>query len=339
MRAVSLRRMRSLRLGLIPFLVLAALALSACGSTTHRLTFHQANGAQCHTLDPPQLGECVAQHFGFHQRATVPLGIVGGRPCEDWSQWQGAEPSTAGLACVMIQSNYGLHLERTVYSQVHDALGHHVLCGLYTFQEGNSGSAEEQVAARIYRGTGCTLGINADAEISAAYPHACDYMRAAGADHLLAELYGSPGMLPPIHCPGWIWPAEWGISAPYPFHGYPSTAIKMWQWCGTCGVDRDRDRGLIALAAPPAPPSHHQLEHLIAVHVGILRGLERQRDHTRKELRRERCDVRRHRHQHLGPVCRATFKHGDQVSAHGRREDRIIARLAREAHVPNPLTN
>jgi hypothetical protein len=319
-----------------------ALTLSGCGSAHHTLTFHQASGPPCHTLDPPQSGECIAQHFGFqhHNVDAIPLSGGGGAACQDWSQWQGAEPSTAGIACVIIQSNYGLHLEPTVWSQIHDAHAHHILCGLYTFMEGNSGGAEEAVANSVYRRSGCTLGENADAEINAAYFHACEYMRAAVAHHVLAELYGAPGMLPPIHCVGWIWPAEWGISAPYPFHGYPSTAIKMWQWCGTCGVDRDRDRGLIALARPPAPPpSPGQLRHLLVVHVAVLRGLERELVSTRAQLVAKRCAVRRHRHEHLGPVCRAKFRHGDQVSAHGRREDRIIARLAREAHVPNPLTH
>lgn len=315
----------------------AATGFTGCGGAAHhpqqhRLTFPQPTGAPCHPRNPPALGECVRQHFGITKptRPTLTRPGAHGTLCEDWSQWQGSFPSTGGLACVIIQSNYGLHVEPTVWSQVRDAHEHGVACGLYTFGEGNAGSAEARLAVSIYHRTPCTLGVTFDAEIGAAYSHACAYTAEARRLGVLALLYTAPGLWPGGRCDGYLWPAEWGVSGPYPFGGYPTSAIKLWQFCGTCGVDLDRDRGLIAIGHPESPAERH------AKKVKRLHALYRARERDRADIRAlhrvlasHHCFVARH-HRPKGGRC-AKWKHrGDQAHRSGARHNREINQLHRE---------
>jgi hypothetical protein len=104
----------------------------------------------------------------------------------------------------------------------------------------------------------------ADAEVPGAYQQACPYTaRARSLGVHVYGVYSSPGLWPGYRCAGYVWPAEWGGGAAYPLPGYPSSAIKVRQWCGTCRlagfsgeVDRDEDRGVLALSR--AAPSKAQ---------------------------------------------------------------------------------
>lgn len=265
------------RLALTIFALLVAL-LAGCGSSpqkTHTASprFEQPSGKTCQPRQPPSAGECIAQHFGIHTPPTKSLGApltVSPGECADFSQWQGYSPNLTGLRCVIIQATYGLHIEPSVYSQIADANEHHVPWGAYGFMEGDSGTAEARLAVSVTNGRGRTLGVWADAEIGAAYPQACSFV--AGAHAAGAHIYGlfaAPGMWPGGRCSGWLWPSEWRVPAAYPFAGYPSSSIKLWQDCGGCryGADRDVDEGLIALGHPhpkPRPLSPTEKRQLIA---------------------------------------------------------------------------
>ena len=210
-----------------------------------------AHAAGCTHRNPPSSGECVAQHFGVGLTAPAPT-VSAGPLCEDWSVWQGYSPSTAGLRCVIIQSNYGQTREPSVSSQMADARRHHIPFGCYTFMDGSSGAAQARTANHFCpTSSGRTLGLWADAEVNGAYGQACRYT--AQAAHLahLYGLYTAPGLWPGGRCQGLLWPAEWGAAYAYPFGGYPWSAVRLWQTCGTCGTDLDKPLGIIAL-------SHHK---------------------------------------------------------------------------------
>lgn len=276
------------------------------------LTFSEPSASPCHTRVPPSAGECVAQRYGFHAPTatspSAPLTVSHG-DCADLSQWQGYAPNLTGLRCVIIQASYGLNEEPSLYSQIRDANEHHVPWGAYAFLEGNSGAAEARLAAQLTSGHGRTLGVWADAEIGAAYSHACEFTGETRA--LKVHIYGlfaAPGMWPGGRCDGWLWPSEWDVPAVYAFAGYPSSAIKLWQDCGSCSrygvkTDRDVDEGLLALArSKPKPPTKAQLH----------RQLER--DYTlRRELRGliSKHECRTHIHRRPCPVW---FRQGTAVN-------------------------
>lgn len=224
---------------------LAALFVAGCGTTSHP----RAVAPECHPRTPPAAGECIATHFGIHRPTAVGLGAE----CADISVYQGYRPNLSGLRCVIIQSNYGLHQAPALYSQIRDANEHHIPWGAYTFMEGYAGNSEADLAVRLTDGHNRTLGVWGDAEINAAYSQACRYADTAKAAAFIAGIYSSPGIYGGGHCQGYLWPAEWGRSTPYPFAGYPSSAIKLHQFCGTCHwngveIDLDRDYGVIALS-------------------------------------------------------------------------------------------
>lgn len=303
--------MRRLALLLLPLLLVAV----GCGGspsppTPHSAattTFAEPSAPACHPRVPPSAGECVAQHFGLHVPASsvgAPLTVSRGE-CADISQWQGYTPNLTGLRCVIIQASYGLNEEPSLYSQVRDANEHHVPWGAYAFEEGDSGSAEARFAVSLTNGRGRTLGVWADAEIGAAYSHACEF---TGEVHALkVHIYGlfaAPGMWPGGRCVGWLWPSEWGVPAAYPFAGYPSSSIELWQHCGTCSrFDRDIDEGLVALSRrKPKPPTKVQLH----------RQLERDYT-TRRELRALISKHACRTHTHRRP-CPAWFAQGTAVN-------------------------
>jgi GH24 family phage-related lysozyme (muramidase) len=78
--------------------------------------------------------------------------------------------------------------------------------------------------------------------------------------------------------------------------------------------------------ARPKPSRAHLLAELHA-HEQLLGQLELQLVHLRTKLNVYGCARRRRHHQPLGERCRGWFGAGDRVSAHGRLEDRVIARL------------
>jgi hypothetical protein len=293
---------RRLALLLLPLLLIVA----GCGGAPRSsprvtqpatLTFSEPAGPACYTRNPPAMGECVAEHFGLRIPTVSSPGAVNRGECADISHWQGAYPDLSGLRCVIIQSNYGLTPAPDLYSQIADANTHHIPWGAYVFMEGDGGDAEAQLAVQLTNGRGRTLGVEADAEVGAAYPHACELIREVFALHMhIAQLFAAPGMWPGGRCEGWLWPSEWGVSAAYPFAGYPSSAIKLWQDCGTCSrFDRDVDEGLIALSKPakpkPLPPSTRK--HLIAL-------WERERAGVLHEYHKAGCKA-----WSMGPKCSA----------------------------------
>lgn len=236
-------------------------------------TFSQPAGLACHPRNPPAMGECVGDHFGLTAPQKIEHTEVGTKVCADLSQWQGFYPNLTGLRCVIIQATYGPNIEPSVYSQIADARAHHVPWGAYGFMEGDSGAAEANLAVRVTSGRGRTLGVWADAEVGAAYSQACSFTaQAHRAGAYIYGLFAAPGMWPGGRCAGWLWPSEWDVPAVYPFAGYPSSAIKLWQDCGTCSrygveTDRDVDEGLIALGHPkpkPRPLSPAERRRLIA---------------------------------------------------------------------------
>lgn len=270
--------MRRLALLLLPLL----LVVVGCGKPSPptrpaaTLTFAEPSAPACHPRVPPSAGECVAQHFGLTQPQKIEqtkVGVKAGGECADISQWQGYTPNLTGLRCVIIQASYGLSVEPSVYSQIQDANEHHVPWGAYAFLEGYSGAAEARLAVQLTNGRGRTLGVWADAEIGAAYSHACEFTAEARALGLhIYGLFAAPGMWPGGRCEGWLWSSEWDVPAAYPFAGYSSSAIKLWQDCGTCSrygveTDRDVDEGLLALSKPkpkPKPISPSEGKRLIA---------------------------------------------------------------------------
>jgi GH25 family lysozyme M1 (1,4-beta-N-acetylmuramidase) len=213
---------------------------------------------ECHPRTPPSAGECIQQHYGITEpKGPVRLGLVG----TDTSQWQGREPRTTGLRFTIIQSNYGTHVEPSVASQIRNAKRNHIPFGCYTFMEpGVSGRAEAEVANRVCSvKAGRQLGLWTDVEVNGTYQHACEYISEAfRLKAHIAGKYSSPGLDRSGHCAGYLWPAEWGTIHPYTFSGYPTSAIKIHQYCGTCRrygveIDMDQSLGLLALAKP-----HHR---------------------------------------------------------------------------------
>ena len=272
-------------LAIVAACLVAFFAISGSSTTETTTTPKTATVKTCKQQDPhlgPRMGECIAQHFGFELGVPIPRpGIPTlsyGDQCIDISQWNGSYPNLAGIKCVIIQSNYGLHVEPSVYSQAKDAREHGIPFGFYTYMEGASGSQEAELARNTTRNLGGTLGLWGDAEINAAYAHACAYASKA-VQYGIGGIYSSPGLLPSwVHCAGKLWGAEWGTSH-YTFNGYPSLAI--WQWCGTCffhGVETDRDQALNLTPAPkpkPKPTKHQQLHKLLVRDRELYRDLKR----------------------------------------------------------------
>jgi hypothetical protein len=264
----------------VPLLALVAIAfLAGCGATPHAnpntpikvtlstgkpgLRFKEPNGTTCVTRNPPQASECVEQAMkteGKRLTLTAPT-VTSHQECADWSQWQGWYPNTAGLHCVIIQAAYGLSEEPSLREQVRDARNHGLPYGVYNFGEpGISGGSEMAYTHALE--PHAPLGYWFDAEVSGVFWRSCEFT--SEAQDLGLKIFGVfsyPGGYAAgggTHCAGYLWASEWGVGGPSPFGGYPASAIKLWQYCGTCdrfGVttDLDVDEGLIALATPPKP--------------------------------------------------------------------------------------
>ena len=245
----------------IILLILAAavLFLAACGSPAkHTLTFKTTGGGTCTPRNPPSAGECIAQHFGVKPTATLRFGSTG-KQGVDLSIYQGYTPNLTGLSFVIIQANYGLNVEPSVYGQLADAKAHHVPYGCYTFLEpGVSGTAAAQLANRLC--PGAPLGLTADAEVTGAYEHACSYTAETKALGRIALLFSYPGGWPYDRpCEGYLYTSEWGVVS-YPFGGYPASAVKIHQYDGDgyrygVRIDLDEDLGILALAKPTPKPT------------------------------------------------------------------------------------
>lgn len=252
-------------------LILAALfclLLAGCGNTITQtitrapaptLTFSEPNGTKCVTRNPPAGGECIRQAESTKNFSLVaPLTVQTNRQCADWSQYQGYYPDTNGLHCVIIQAAYGLNEEPSVREQIRDVEQHGIPYGVYNFGEpGISGESEAHYIHAL--APSAPLGYWFDAEVSGVFWRSCEFT--SEARNLGERIYGVfsyPGGYAAgggTRCSGYLWTSEWGVAGPSPFGGYPASAIKLWQYCGTCfrfGVetDLDVDEGLIALSKP-----------------------------------------------------------------------------------------
>lgn len=342
--------------------VIAALALLciatlvACGSSTKPanpnlpvkvtlptgkpgLKFVAPIGQHCITRDPPSAGECVKQAVkaqGKKLSSTAPVSISESE-CADWSQWQGWFPSTEGLHCVIIQAAFGLSREPSLHEQIRDAVDHGIPYGVYNFGEpGVSGASEMAFTHELV--PRAPLGYWFDAEVSGVFWRSCEFTSEAQDLGLpIFGVFSYPGGYVAGgggHCAGYLWASEWGVGGPSPFGGYPASAIKLWQFCGTCdrfGVttDLDQNRGLIELSQKPAPkpkpkppPTRHQLERQ-------LRSDKRLRVQVRALEAKHNC--RNPPYHHPLPDTQA-YKHacyGVWVPQ-GRTIDRNIARVERE---------
>jgi hypothetical protein len=294
-----------LRIVLAALLCALFVGLGGCGSPsppakapspTTTLTFSEPDGAKCVTREPPAMGECVAQAeraAGHKLTLVAPLTGTEHQQCADWSVYQGGEPDTSGLHCVIVQAAYGLNVERSVYSQIRDARDHGLPYGVYDFGEPGIYAGDE-LAFIHSLAPSATLGYWFDAEVSGVFWRSCEFT--SEAQDLGLRIFGVfsyPGGYVAgggTRCAGLLWPSEWGVSGPYAFGGYPSSAIVLWQDCGTCirppdvETDLDVDEGLIALANPPKPkpPSHSQL-------LRELHQAEQTRHALHKDIEAHRC--------------------------------------------------
>ena len=265
-----------------PFIV-GAMLLAGCGSTAQH-SVSATSAATCHTKVPAQLGEC-ANRLKNTIGPVVPV-TIGPAQCADISVWQGV-PNMSRLKCVIIQTNDGLFSNRLLGAQIAAAKRAHIPFGFYTFVEGRYyGSEQANFALRLGRGSGETLGYWADAETTGSYERACPYVdtiKAAGV-HIYG-VYSSPGLWSTRRCAGYVWPAIWGGGL-YPLPGYPYSAIKLRQWCGTCSlsgftgqVDLDENLGLLQLAATHPKPKPKPSRAALTKERLILRG----------DIRRHHC--------------------------------------------------
>lgn len=334
----------------------AALLLAGCGSQQHAnpntpvkvtlstgrpgLRFGEPNGSTCVTRNPPQANECVEQAMkaeGKHLTLPAPT-LTSHQQCADWSQWQGWYPQTAGLHCVIIQAAYGLSEEPSLHEQVRDAKNHGLPYGVYDFGEpGVSGASEMSYTHDLERGA--PLGYWFDAEVSGVFWRSCEFT--GEAQDLGVRIFGVfsyPGGYAAGgggHCAGYLWASEWGVPGPSPFGGYPASAIKLWQSCGTCvryGVTTDLDvnKGLLELAKPPsprpppkpAPPSPSKLRKQLQADLSLrtaLRALEARHECRNPPEHHPVPDTAAYRHACYGVWVQQ-----------GRRVDAQVASLERE---------
>lgn len=316
--------------------VLLAVAVAGCGGSSPMgnipAKYSQGHSFGCHHRTPAQAGECIQQELRAQgvQPAAPPLAteLFGAvhAGCVDISRWQGSPNwrlvRLAGVRCVIVQTNDGGAHNPLFVAQVRGAHAAGLRVGVYLFVE--SGSASYQVAvarsvARSVPSSYITLGAFADAEVTGAYAVTCAVVRDLHAYWRVVGVYGSPGTYRGGRCIGVIWPAEWGGGRAYPLAGYPSSAIKFRQNCGTCHlagfggeVDRDEDLGLLALA--PHKPSRAQIKHQ-------LDHDYRYRRHLRRVLLEQGCRVVR-----PSAHCRGVLKSGARVN-------RTIARIHSTYHI------
>lgn len=262
------------------------------------LRFKEPDGSMCATRNPPQANECVeqaAKHLQHLQLSPAPAAATEHQQCADWSQWQGWYPQTVGLHCVIIQAAFGLSQEPSLREQVKDARDHGLPYGVYDFGEPGISGASEMAYVHALEPR-APLGYWFDAEVSGVFWRSCEFT--SEAQDLGVRIFGVfsyPGGYVAgggEHCAGYLWASEWSVGDPSPFGGYPSSAIVLWQDCGTCdryGVttDLDVDEGLIALGKPAPkprpkpPPTPAQLERQLRSDRAlrtVLRALEARHD-------------------------------------------------------------
>jgi hypothetical protein len=260
------------------------LAFAGCGKTvapTVTIKTPARVPFVCHHRVPAQAGECIRQELEYEgvkpaePRLSGRFGAAFHAQGIDISRYQ---PHPAfhklyreGIRFVIVQGADDCSESNPFFdSQVRSAHEAGMKVGVYVFAEGCSaaGQAAALERAAAPERSRITLGAQVDAEVPAAYPRACSIVADLSHHFYIVGVYGSPGTYRGGHCIGVIWPAEWGGGAAYPLSGYPSSAIRLRQWCGTCRlagndgeIDRDEDLGLLALAHEKSTPSRIALLH------------------------------------------------------------------------------
>lgn len=341
----------------VPVLVFM-LVLAGCGSSRAPSVTHTAGERApfvCHHKVPAQLGECIRQELESNgvkpaaPRLSTRFGAAYHAQGVDISRWQPHpafhELYRQGIRFVIVQGADNCSESNPFFdSQVRSAHEAGMAIGVYVFAEGcaASGQAAALERAAASERSRITLGAHVDAEVPSAYGQACSIVAALSRSFYIVGVYGSPGTYGGGRCRGVVWPAEWGGGAVYPLAGYPFSAVKLRQWCGTCylagnagQIDRDEDLGLLALAHPSPPPEspsqrRARLRRELAGHEQILGRLRVQQWHLRSKLLRYGCDRRVRARERLGPRCEGWRQAGRRVGAHGRLEDRLISGLKRE---------
>lgn len=252
------------------------LVFAGCGkSATHTVTQTvKAAPFVCHHRIPAQAGECIRQELEYEgvkpaaPRLSLRFGAAFHAQGIDISRWQPhpafRELYREGIRFVIVQGADNCSESNPFFdSQVRSAHEAGMKVGVYVFAEGceAAGQAAALEHAAASERSRITLGAHVDAEVPAAYPHACSIVADLSRHFYIVGVYGSPGTYGGGRCVGVVWPAEWGGSLASPLPGYPFSAIKLRQWCGTCRlagndgeIDRDEDLGLLALAHTPVKP-------------------------------------------------------------------------------------
>lgn len=220
--------------------VVVGLALMARSETNGGVTTTTVTTSfVCHPRMPAAAGECAKQQLRAEHKAVGEprvLARLGAPPrCVDVSRWNGVPNfRSAGARCVIIQTNEGQVRNVLFDQQVAAARRAGIPWGTYTYLDGESGAAQEHVAAGMAAGKGRTLGVWADAEITEAYPQVCSYLDEAARHAATVGAYDAVGLWPGIRCVGFSWPAEWGTALAVPLPGYPRSSVLLRQNCGTC---------------------------------------------------------------------------------------------------------
>lgn len=328
--------MRRLRL-LLPLL---ALLIVGCGGSSHTTSVHVPTTTVpvptpapfvCHHKVPAQMGECIRQELEHEGAARpkalglTPLTLAGRAQCIDISRWQ-PHPDfrllyREGIRCVIDQGADNTFASNPYFGeQVRAAHAAGMKIGVYVFAEGGFPVYQANVliaVARPYRSL-ISLGAWVDAEVSSAYPQACGVVSALARSFHVFGVYGSPGTYRGGRCIGFVWPAEWGSGRAYPLPGYPFSAIKLRQWCGTCvlagnpgQVDRNEDLGLIALSQPPETPAQHA-SRVHRARENRLQGDYHERRALNGELARLNClhGYDHYRRQHRDRCTSLRRRHG-----------------------------
>lgn len=256
------------------FLIIALSGSAAEEKETPKTAVSHVNNCKLeHGSKLHGIGECIEQEYGNHKTATVPDTSSVPSQCVDISNWQGvpnlSAAKRAGIRCVIIQTNDAGFHNPFLAAQVAEAKSAHMPFGFYTFTEAGSGEYQAAVALSLGQKYHPQLGYWTDVEVPGSYSHACSYVNYIKRHGVaISGVYASPGNYNGGRCAGYIWPAEWGSGKAYPLSGYPASAIKLRQWCGTCSlhpafsgaVDRDESLGLLSLAEPkPKPIPTYQL--------------------------------------------------------------------------------
>jgi hypothetical protein len=280
------------------------------------------------------MGECIRQELEtggreIEPQASPPPAKIGASfhtQGIDISRWQPhpdfRELYREGIRFVIVQGADNDHASNPFFdSQVRSAHEAGMQVGVYVFAEGAFGTyqANALISAAARERSRISLGAFVDTEVGSAYGQACTIATALKRSFYLVGVYGSPGTYRGGRCVGFVWPAEWGSGAPYALSGYPASAIVLRQWCGTCylsgnsgQIDRDEDRGLLALAKPTPPKPKRSLDAAYKLRRKLRADLTRH--HCRQPPWHVSVGLSGRPNGHYEHVCHVWLKEGRDVN-------------------------